>query len=73
METTVERFVCDLAADGRVACRRGRRLSTDVGQITVRLTVQRGDREALKAAEEAAGDFFKENQEWTQVEVSVED
>lgn len=59
METGVEKrtFLCDLAADGRAACVRGRRLRWDVPQITVK----RGDREALKVAQEAAKDFFAKN------------
>ena len=65
----MERFVCDLRADGRAVSRRGRRLSADVRQITVK----RGDREAVEAAQEAAKDFFKKNQGSTRVEVTVED
>ncbi len=62
-------FVCELAADGRVVCRRGIRLSGHVPQIRVK----RGDREAVKVAQEAAKDFFKKNQGCTQVEVTVKD
>ena len=61
--------MCNLAADGRAVCERGRRLTGDVWQIALK----RGDREALKVAQEAAKDFFTKNQGCTQVEVSVED
>ncbi len=64
----MERFVCDLAADGRTVYRRGRRLSADVRQITVK----RGDRDAEEAAKEGAKDFFDKNPGRTQVEVTVE-
>ncbi len=69
VETMAERFVCDLAADGRVVCRRGRRLRGDVRQITVK----RGDREAVKVAQEAAKDFFNRKNQGSTVEVTVED
>ena len=68
-ETMLERFVCDLAADGRVVSRRGKRLRGDVRQITVK----RGDREAVKVAQEAAKDFFKRKNQGSTVEVTVED
>ncbi len=62
-------FVCDLAADGRAVCVRGRRLKWDVPQITVKP----GGREALDVAQDVARDFFEKNQGSTQVEVTVAD
>ena len=65
----MEKFLCDLVADGRVVCRPGRRLSAGVRHTMVK----RGDREPVEAAQDAAKYFFKKNQECTQVEVTVRD